>query len=234
MNSLQGKTAIVTGVSRGIGLAICRTLQTAGVRLGLLGRQPPPTDVTGLFVACDFANVEQVPAAVRQLIAALGDVDILINNAGTFLEKPVPEIELAGWERVLRVNLTATFLVTRAVLPGMIARQQGRIINVASTASVQGYLHQSAYVASKHGMLGFARALAMEVKPHNIHVHSLCPGGVKTDLIKGTYLGSRLEGQPMIDPSDVAGMVLFLLQQPDNIDLPEVIVRRFDATAPAK
>ena len=83
-------------------------------------------------------------------------------------------------------------------------------------------------------MLGFARALALEVRPHNIHVHSLCPGGVKTGLLQGTYLGRRLEGQPMIDPNDIAAMVLFLLQQPDNIDLPEVILRRFDATAPAR
>jgi len=234
MKSLEGKTAVVTGVSRGIGLAICRALQGAGVRLGLLGRQMPPPDIAGTFVSCDFADVEKVPGAVRQLTTSLGAIDILINNAGTFLEKPVPELALADWERVLRVNLTATFLVTREVLPGMISRRQGRIINIASTASLQGYLHQSAYVASKHAMLGFARALALEVRPHNIHVHSLCPGGVKTDLLQGTYLGRRLEGQPMIDPHDIAAMVLFLLQQPDNIDLPEVIVRRFDASAPAK
>ncbi len=234
MNSLEGKTAIVTGVSRGIGLAICRALQDAGARLGLIGRQKPPPDVVGTFVHCDFADVESVPGAVRELVASLGSVDFLVNNAGTFLEKPVPELALADWERVLRVNLTATFLVTREVLAGMIARRQGRIINIASTASVQGYLHQSAYVASKHALLGFARALALEVRPHNIHVHSLCPGGVRTDLLQGTYLGRRLEGQAMIEPADVAAMVLFLLRQPDNIDLPEVIVRRFDATAPAR
>lgn len=234
MSRLQNKTAIVTGVSRGIGLAICRVLQGAGVRLGLLGRQAPPPDVAGVFVRCDFADVEKVPAAVRQLLASLGPADILVNNAGTFLEKPVTEISLADWERVLRVNLTAAFLVTREVLPGMIARQHGQILNIASTASLQGYLHQAAYVASKHALLGFARALALEVRPHNIHVHSLCPGGVKTDLLQGTYLGRRLQGRPMIEPEDIAAMVLFVLQQPDHVDLPEVIVRRFDTTPPAK
>ena len=155
-------------------------------------------------------------------------MDFLINNAGTFLEKAVPDIQLADWERVLRVNLTAPFLLTREVLPHMIARRQGRIVNIASTASTQGYLHQSAYCASKHGLLGFGRSLAMEAKPHNVHVHTLCPGGVDTDLIKGTYLGERLKGQPMINPEDIAEMVLFLLRQPDNIDLAEVVVRRFD------
>jgi NAD(P)-dependent dehydrogenase (short-subunit alcohol dehydrogenase family) len=155
-------------------------------------------------------------------------VDFLINNAGTFLEKAVAEIQLADWERVLHVNLTAPFLLTREVLPHMIASRQGRIVNIASTASTQGYLHQSAYCASKHGLLGFGRSLAIEAKPHNVHVHTLCPGGVDTDLIKGTYLGERLKGQPMINPEDVAEMVLFLLRQPDNIDLAEVVVRRFD------
>jgi len=219
----------VTGVSRGIGLAICRALQGAGLRLGLLGRRPPPVDITGSFVSCDFAEVQTVPEAVRQLLMSLGPVDVLVNNVGTFLEKPVTELALDDWERVLRVNLTATFLVTREVLPGMISRRQGRIINIASTASLQGYLYQSAYVASKHAMLGFARALALEVRPYNIHVHSLCPGGVKTDLLQGTALGRRLEGQTMIQPDDMAAMVLFLLQQPDNVDLPEVVVRRFTA-----
>ena len=196
------------------------------MRLGLLSRSQP--DVGGEFIAPDLADPEQILGAVRQLIERLGTVDFLINNAGTFLEQPVPEIPIADWERVLHVNLTAPFLLTREVLPQMIARRQGRIVNIASTASTQGYLHQSAYCASKHGLLGFGRSLAMEAKPHNIHVHTLCPGGVDTDLIKGTYLGERLKGQPMINPEDVAEMVLFLLRQPDNIDLAEVVVRRFD------
>jgi NAD(P)-dependent dehydrogenase (short-subunit alcohol dehydrogenase family) len=196
------------------------------VRLGLLSRSRP--DLGGEFVACDLADLAQIPGAVRTLLERLGTVDFLINNAGTFLEQAVPDIQLTDWERVLHVNLTAPFLLAREVLPHMKARRQGRIINIASTSSLQGYLHQSAYCASKHGLLGFGRSLAMEAKPHNIHVHNLCPGGVDTDLIKGTCLGERLKGQPMIAPEDIAEMVLFLLRQPDNIDLTEVVVRRFD------
>jgi 3-oxoacyl-[acyl-carrier protein] reductase len=220
VSSLSGKSAIVTGASRGIGLAIARALAREDVRLGFLSRSQ--SDVGGEFVACDLADLERIPDAIRQLVERLGTVDFLINNAGTFLEKAVPEIQLGDWERVLHVNLTAPFL------PHMIARCQGRIVNIASTASTQGYLHQSAYCASKHGLLGFSRSLAIEAKPHNVHVHTLCPGGVDTDLIKGTYLGERLKGQPMINPEDIAEMVLFLLHQPDNIDLAEVVVRRFD------
>ena len=227
MIALAGKTAIVTGASRGIGLAIARALAGQGVRLGLLSRSKPA--IGGEFVGCDLADPAQIPGAVGQLVQRLGAVDFLINNAGTFLEKPAAAMELADWERVLRINLTAPFLITRELLPHLIALRQGRIVNIASTSSVQGYLHQSAYCASKHGLLGFARSLALEVKPHNIHVYNLCPGGVDTDLIKGTHLGERLKGQPMIAPADIANMVVFLLQQPDNIDLSEVVVRRFDS-----
>ena len=153
--SLKNKTAIVTGASRGIGLAIAKALAREGVRLGLLSRSKP--GIGGEFVACDLAELDKIPGAVRQLVDRLGTVDFLINNAGIFLEKPVPEIQLADWERVLRVNVTAPFLITREILPQMIARRQGRIINIGSTSGSQGYLHQSAYCASKHALLGFAR-----------------------------------------------------------------------------
>jgi len=225
---LAGKTAIVTGASRGIGLAIAKALAREGVILALLSRTKPLRAAAGKFIQCDLGDIEQIPAAVSEAFKHLRKVDILINNAGIFLEKPVPEIPLAEWERVMRVNLTAPFALCREVLPRMIARKRGRIVNIASTASTQGYLHQSAYTASKHGLLGFARSLAIEARPHNIHVYNICPGGVDTDFIKGTYLGERLKGQAMIKPEDIAEMVIFLLRQPENIDLPEMIVRRFD------
>jgi len=226
VTTLAGKTAIVTGASRGIGHAIAAALAHEGVQLGLLSRSKP--DINGEFVPCDFENLDQIPGAVRQLVERLGEVDYLINNAGMFLESSATEMGLADWDRIMRVNLTAPFLVTREILPRMISHRQGRIVNISSTAGVQGHLHQSAYCASKHGLLGFARSVAMELKPHNIHVYTLSPGGVDTDLIKGTYLAERLKGQPMIQPADVAEMVLFLLKQPHNIDLPELIVRRFN------
>lgn len=220
-----GLSAVVTGASRGIGLAVAQALHRQGFSLGFLCRSRPA--VPGEFVACDFSDPAAVAVAARDLALRLGPVALLVNNAGTFLEKPVPDIRLEDWTRVLNVNLTSTFVVTRELLSGMIERKRGRIINIASTASTQGYLHQSAYVASKHGMLGFARSLAMELKPHNIHVHNLCPGGVDTDLIRGTYLEQRLKGQTMIRPEGIAEMVLFLVRQPENIDLSEMVVRRF-------
>ncbi|HEU5396545.1 MAG TPA: SDR family oxidoreductase [Verrucomicrobiae bacterium] len=225
--SLRNKTAIVTGASRGIGLAIARALAREGVRLALISRTRPPANVRGKFIACDLADVEQVPDAISEALKHLGRLDYLINNAGVFLEKPATEISLADWDRVLRVNLTAPFLFCRETLPHLV-KSKGRIINIGSSAAAQGYLHQSAYCASKHGFLGFARSLAMELKPRGVHVYNLCPGGVDTDLIKGTHLGERLKGQPMIRPEDMAEMVVFLLRQPANVDLPEIFVRRFD------
>jgi len=221
MTALAGRTALVSGASRGIGLAIAHALARAGVTLTFLSRTKPT--VPGTHIPCDLADSD----SLTQALSHVGTPDFLIHNAGVFLEQPIPEIPLADWDRVFRVNVTAPFLITRAVLPGMIARKSGRIINIASTASSQGYLHQSAYVASKHALLGFARSLALECKPHNIHVHTLCPGGVDTDLIKGTYLAERMQGQNMIAPADIAEMVLFLLRQPPNIDVPEIVIRRF-------
>lgn len=223
---LQGKTAILTGASRGIGLAIAESLAREGVKLALLSRNAPPASL-GKFISCDLADLDSIPSLVTQALGHLGTCDFLINNAGLFHEKPLAETELADWERIQRVNVTAPFLICRQVLPVMTARKSGRIVNIASSASVQAYLHQSAYVTSKHALLGFSRALAIEAKPHNVHVYTVCPGGVDTDLIKGTYLGSRMANEPKIAPADIAEMVVFLLKQPENIDVPELIVRRF-------
>jgi 3-oxoacyl-[acyl-carrier protein] reductase len=227
MMSLRGKTAVVTGASRGIGLAIAESLAREGVNLALLSRTSPPKQVEGKFIQCDLADLANLPDVVTQALGHLGSCDYLINNAGIFLEKSVAETSDADWDQIMRINLTAPFIICREVLRQMIARKSGRIINIASTASVQAYLHQSAYCASKHGLLGFSRGLAIEAKPHNVHVYTLCPGGVDTDLIKGTYLESRMAKEPKIAPADIAETVLFLLRQPENIDLPELIVRRF-------
>ena len=226
MRLLKGKTAIVTGASRGIGLAIAQALAREGVKLALVSRTRPPAAAKGKFIPCDLADSGSIPSAVAQALEHLGKLDFLINNAGIFLEKSVPEISLSDWEHVLRVNVTAPFLFCREAFPQLAARK-GRIVNIISSAATQGYLHQAAYSASKHALLGFARSLAIEAKSRGIHVHNLGPGGVETDLIKGTYLGERLKGQTMIKAEDVAEMVVFLLRQPENIDVPEVFVRRF-------
>lgn len=217
----------MTGASRGIGLAIAQALEREGVRLAILSRTPPTATLAGRFIPCDLADLAGLTARCTEALNVLGTVDFLVNNAGVFLEKSVADISLAEWGRVQDVNVTAPFVLCRELIPHMIGRGAGTILNIASTASHQGYLHQAAYTASKHALLGFARSLSMELKPHGIRVHTLCPGGVDTDLIKGTHLADRLKGQTMIAPSDIAEMAVFVLKQPGNIDLPELVVRRF-------
>ena len=238
-HDLQGKTAIITGASRGIGRAIALELGSRGMRLGLLARSEKQLEETAVEVSklggealtgvCDLGDLGAVEASLEQLIAGLTSVDVLVNNAGMFHESALIDQELDSWEEVLRVNLTAPMLICRQVLPLMMAAGGGRIINIASTSAIQGYHYQSAYCASKHGLLGLARCLALEVKQHDIHIHTLCPGGVDTELITGTQLGRRLAGQPLIAPQDIAAAVSFLISQPNNIDISELVIRRFIA-----
>ena len=233
---LSGRTAIISGAGRGIGRSVALALSVAGAEVALLARteeqlcsladQIIREGGKALPVPCDVSDPGQISAAVTACRERFGRIDILVNNAGIFLEAPVAEMSLADWERVLRVNATGPFLLCRTVLPSMFEQGGGRIINIASTSGVQGYLKQSAYCASKHALVGFSRCLALEVKPRNVHVHTVCPGGVRTDFIAGTYLSERLEGQAMLDPENIAELVVFLAKQPDNVDIAEVIVRR--------
>lgn len=234
--ALAGKAAIVTGASRGIGRACALALARDGVRVAAIARTEAQLEALtetiaaeggeALAIVCDVAEPHQIRLAVERCKAQFGAVDILVNNAGIFVEGNVADIALADWERILRVNITAPFLFCQQVLPLMASQGGGKIVNIASTAGTQGYVYQSAYCASKHALIGFSRCLALEAKPRNVHVHILCPGGVRTDFVAGTYLAERLDGQTLLEPEDIARLVLFVVKQPDNVDLPEIIVRR--------
>ncbi len=235
---LEGKTAMVTGASRGIGKSIALSLVKEGVRVALLARSADrlaelvgeieAQGGRGFAAPCDVTDGDAVDASVEEVFHRLGSLDLLVNNAGIFLEKPIIQITLDEWEAVLKTNLTAPFLLCRTVLMKMRRQKGGRIITIASASSLQGYLHQAAYCASKHGILGFMRCLAIEGRPHNIHVHTICPGAVRTGLIQGTHLADRVGQQPLIETKDISDMVIFLARQPDNIDIPEIVLKRFD------
>jgi 3-oxoacyl-[acyl-carrier protein] reductase len=236
-NMLRGKTAIVTGASRGIGKAIALALGREKMRLALLARSTHQLREVvdeihavggeAIAVPCDLMNSDAVETSLKKVFAHFDTLDVLISNAGIFLEKPITEIEIEEWDRVLRTNLTATFLICQGVFRKMKEQKGGRIIAIASSASAQGFIHQAAYCASKHGLLGFTRCLSIEAKPHNVHVHTICPGGVRTDLLKDTYMGERVSQSAIIEPDNIADLVLFLIRQPGNIDIPEINLKRF-------
>ena len=236
MPRLSDKTVIVTGASRGIGRSTALSLAHEGAQVALLSRdqaalEEVASEVTraggrALVLPFDFSDASSIPALASSLLAQLESVDALVNNAGTFLEQDLAEMTDDELRHVLDINLVAPFILTRELLPAL-RKTRGQIINVVSTSALQGYPQQSGYCASKAGLLGMMRALALEEKPHGIRIHNLCPGGVDTAFIEGTRLGERLAGQVMISPDDIGEMVVFLLRQPANVDLSEMVIRRF-------
>jgi NAD(P)-dependent dehydrogenase (short-subunit alcohol dehydrogenase family) len=189
---LGDRVALVTGGGRGIGRAIALAFAREGAHVAVTARTQAELDAVAaevrglgrkaLAVSCDVGQRAQVDEAVRQVVDGLGPVQILVNNAGIAVSAKLLDTDDALWERHLRVNLTGAFLVTRAVLPGMLAARWGRVINVASTAARQGYPYITAYTASKHGLLGLTRALAQEVVAAGVTVNAICPGFVATEL----------------------------------------------------
>lgn len=190
---LEGAHAIVTGGSRGIGAAVASELVTRGARVTIMGRDRESLDrraaemrgeegVTVAVEQCDVSDGASVTTAFSRAVANLGPAYILVNNAGIATSRKFTELSRQIWDETIAVNLTGSYLCIAEVLPGMIEAKAGRIVNIASTAALRGYKTMSAYSASKHGVIGLTRSLALETAKQGITVNAVCPSFADTDM----------------------------------------------------
>ena len=190
---LENRVALITGAAKGMGRDICLTLAREGADLALAARDVPPLEKLkdeieaqgrrALVVPTDVTDEAAVERMVAKTLEAYGRIDILVNAAGVTgpIETPVQEIKVDDFRFVLEANVLGTFLPTKHVLPGMIARKYGKVVNISGTSGLRGYKYRAAYSSSKWALRGFTRTVALEVGPHNINVNALHPGIVAGD-----------------------------------------------------
>jgi len=194
--TVASRGAVITGGGRGIGAATARALAGLGARVVVAARHENEVESVAAELRhaggqawatrCDVTDPASIDALARTAVERLGAVDILVNNAGTASAAPLHRTTLEEWQRLLTVNATGTFLCTRALLPAMLERGWGRVVNVASIAGLEGAKYISAYCAAKHAVVGFTRALAVETAGSGVTVNAVCPGYVDTPLTDTT------------------------------------------------
>jgi gluconate 5-dehydrogenase len=231
---LSGKTALVTGSTRGIGLALARALAAAGARVAINGRTAEAVDA----VVADIEDAVAAPfdvtdeAAVRGGVEALGPIDVLVNNTGMTVRRPLVDLELDEWRQLLDVNLTSAFLVARAVAPGMIERGSGKIVNVCSVMSELARPSTGAYAATKGALKMLTRTMCAEWAPHGIQANGIAPGWFRTDLTQplqadagfDAWLRARVPAGRWGEPDELGGAVVFLASSASDFVNGQVIV----------
>lgn len=232
VNSLKGKIALVTGAGRGIGRAVSLLLAQSGCRLILTARTAAQLEevqkeihLRGGDARCmpaDLTRDEEIDCLVKESRTPWGAADILINNAGWGKRAPVVKADLADWDQTLRLNLRAPMMLARSLLPAMLEKRQGAVINIGSVSGKAGEANGAAYSASKFGLIGFTQSLYEEVREYDIKVAVILPGFVDTPLIPPNR---RLERSKMIQADDVAQTVHYILTSPDTCCPVEITLR---------
>ena len=246
MSALQGRSVLVTGSTSGIGAAIAEAFCRAGCNVMLNGfgaaediealrqRLASEYGVCVCFHGADLTRENEIDALIEATREQIGDVDVLVNNAGTQHVSPVEDFPTEKWELILRLNLTAAFLATKQVVPRMKQKGWGRIINIASAHGLIASPYKSAYVSAKHGLLGFTKTVALEVAEHGVRINAICPGYVRTPLVESQIADTArvrgmseqdviqkviLEAQPtkeFVEASEVADTAVFLCSSAGN------------------
>src|SRR5689334_4017562 len=233
--SLAGRTALVTGATKGIGLETCKVLADAGADIAAVGRDPDglreikaAVEAKGrrcVAIAADMATVDGPARAANEALAAFSTVDILVNNAAIALIAPLLEATSADWDATMAVNLRAPFLLAQALVPAMIKKGGGKIINISSQAGVIGQDSHAAYGASKGGLNTLTKVMCVEWAKHNIQVNTVCPTVILTPMGE-EHWGRPERGDPMKAkipagrfgrPVEVADMVLYLASSASNL-----------------
>ena len=225
--SLEGKVAVVTGASRGIGAAIARSLSAHGVELGLASRSGDDLGLEGAFAQpCDVRDRAQVQALVDGTAERFGRLDIVVANAGVGAYGPLVDLRPDLCDEMIDVNVKGVIYAAAAAVPHLIAAGGGDLVSVASEAGRRGLPNEAVYCASKFAQVGFTRALDHELRPHGIRCTNVCPGGVATDFALDEGRGRTPEALPgMMSAEDVAEIVLFALTRPRGHRLLEVALR---------
>jgi NADP-dependent 3-hydroxy acid dehydrogenase YdfG len=227
MTSLEGKVALVTGASRGIGAAVARALGAQGVRLGLASRSGDNLGIPEAIARpCDVRRPEELEALAAETAERFGGIDILVANAGVGAYGPFLDLPSAQLDEMIDVNVKGTLYAVRATLPYLLRSEAADIVNLASEAGRRGLPYEAVYCASKFAQVGFTRALDHELREHGVRCTNVCPGGVATDFAMGR---GRTEDMPelagMMSAENVAEVVLFVLTRPRNHRILETAFR---------
>ncbi|TXF90218.1 3-ketoacyl-ACP reductase [Neolewinella aurantiaca] len=224
MSNLTGKKAIITGGSRGLGKATALALAKEGIDVAITGRNEEKlketvaelekTGVKAIYSVFDVGNYEEVKTAIKDIVDRLGSVDILVNNAGIAAVGSFNEMEVSLWSQIIQTNVMGMYYVTKEVLPYLLEKNEGDIINVSSTAGLNGNANVSAYSASKFAVIGMSESLMKEVRKNNIRVNTLTPSTIESDMT--IELGFTNEGSQdsVLQPEDFADLILAGLKLP--------------------
>lgn len=217
---LEGKVALITGASKGIGKETAILLASYGAKVAICARDLQECENVAQFiqntygteaiaVSCDVANEEEVEAVVQKIREQLGTIDILINNAGAMLLKPFTETSTYEWQRMFDVNVNGPYYFCKQVVKEMKQKNDGVIVNISSIWGTKGGPDRSAYIASKHAVIGFSKALGEELKPFGIRVNAVCPGPVDTQMTDA--LGDNINKTGWLLPIDLAYVITDLV-----------------------